>query len=166
MQTLRAILGYLCCVILLWMNVAAGLFLPAMTMAHAAAPVAMHGGAVPGAVIGPNGGGGDLDHGHNVAVSHGHGVHASASETPPAKAAQCLAECLDRVADKLPPHVSAFDFSFELTWVAIAWRPYEIGPLQLRPGIAGNWPTGPPDPGPWFGSGSERIVALNGRLRL
>ncbi len=153
----RAIVGYFCSAVLLWMSVAAGHFLPATMTTDAATKAAAH-GKHPTEAHGVSG-----KHAH---ASGHHHSEAKVTEKLPGKTAACIAECLDRIADKLHARAGAFDFAPGSNWMAVAWQPFKLDFSGWQAVHVGNWPTGPPDPRPRSGSGSERIVALNRRLRI
>ncbi|MBU1212991.1 MAG: hypothetical protein KJ587_17235 [Alphaproteobacteria bacterium] len=152
MGKLRKPVAYLCALLLSWMSVVSGV-VPVSAQIHTHAEVS--------------------DPQARVAVPSMHTHHQSSpiGDAEPRAATgssdhqqACIETCLSTIAAKLVPTLTAAQKPQPLK-IKIDWpRPSLYG---LTAGVfrAANWPTGPPGDNHRLGSGTERLVALNARLR-
>ena len=147
----RHILGHLLAAVLVWMSVVAGVmprsaFDPATLVQ-----------------TGPHG---------TMAGHHGHATgdddplpHSKHHELQRSeKTLECIATCLDLIADKLIPETSS-TVQKATKAVPVNWMQLAATGINLREVRFAHWPTGPPIDRLRSGSGTERLVALNSRLR-
>lgn len=158
MPRVRNSLSYVCCAILVWMSVAAGLVTVAAKSHQSQATYASAVGAV---------------HNHS---SHG---QSKASHTPTAGNAdvskvnvpadgpgRCIATCLDLISDKLPPKILAENWQPEQVWSFVEYGHGKAALVSWHTTPRFYWPTGPPLDRLASANGAARVFALNARLRI
>lgn len=151
MARARHILGHLLAAVLVWMSVVAGV----MPSSAFGVPTQVHTGPH-GTVVG--------HHGHATGDdgSLHHSKHHELQHSE--KTLECIATCLDLIADKLVPETSSTVQPASKA-VPVNWMQLASTGINLREVTFAYWPTGPPIDRPRSGSGTERLVALNSRLR-
>lgn len=147
----RHILGHLLAAVLVWMSVVAGI-MPSSTFGAAA--------------FGHNGPHGAMADHYGNATDDDRPFHHPGHHEPQQseKALECIATCLDLIADKLVPETSSTEQPATKA-VPVNWMQFAATGTSLRDVTFAYWPTGPPIERPRSGSGTERLVALNSRLR-
>ncbi|MEQ8823308.1 MAG: hypothetical protein RIC14_02945 [Filomicrobium sp.] len=158
MPQLRTSLSYVCCAVLVWMSVAAGLATVAAKSHLAEAP-----------------------YGSAVGAGHSHSSHSQseASHTPTPLAVgeatvnvpadgpgRCIATCLDLISDKLPPKILAENWQPEQVWSFVEYGHGKAALVSWHATPRFYWPTGPPRDRFASANGAARVVALNARLRI
>lgn len=157
MRGRKKILGCVCCAILIWMNVIAGLFPVAIAhadqTAHNAATTAVE----------------TVHHEHAHAGSaglHDQGAVQEASRHHPNNDSECVATCLDRISDKLVPKISDPEPRLDRNAIVIDTPRIQTTCADGCQIKLAYWPAGPPNFGRLTKNGTERLVALNARLRI
>ena len=145
----RAIVGYLCSAVLIWMSVVAGYSSFATLSDLRMSPVI----SMPG----------DSHH-----VSHTHAAHGDSHHdilhAPENPLAACIAACVELVTDKVLPRAS--DGQVDLKSSAAVYPGREHSDREIESQLLSYWPTGPPGLRSSSESGAARLVALNARLRI
>lgn len=147
MSQSRSIVGYFCSAILIWMSAVAGYFPASASAVHSAPALS-----------------GSQHHGHSHA-EHGPGGHGSV-EVPDNPAMDCIATCIDLVADKVFPKVAANDWAPDQVAIPIRFGRHDDIASHQHSSVLPYWPTGPPGGPVTSGSGAARLAALNARLRI
>lgn len=151
MARTRHILGHLLAAVLVWMSVVAGI-MPSSAFGAAAL---VHNG-LHGAMAGHYSNATDDDRPFH------HPKHHEPQQSE--KTLECIATCLDLIADKLVPETRS-TVQTAINAVPVNWMQLAATGINLRKVTFAYWPTGPPIDRPRSGSGTERLVALNSRLR-
>ncbi len=159
MDALRKAIAYLCAAVLIWTGLAAGYVAPV-----AATPINAIGTAMAS---------------HSSTDHHATTGHAAAHNTPSDQAdpAQhdalalthrtvvCIATCFESIEAKLLPNATDSDPRTEPLTLPVQWPRdalHEQVPQQIR---LAYWPVGPPGGTLASGTGTERVLVLNARLR-
>lgn len=157
MRGRKKILGCVCCAILIWMNAIAGLF-PVVT-AHAD-PTASGTATEIGETI-------LHEHAHGGSAGlHNHGPVQEASHHESNNESDCVATCLDRISNKLVPKISDAEPRLDRNVIVIDSPRIQTTCADGCLIKLAYWPAGPPNFGRLTKTGTERLVALNARLRI
>jgi hypothetical protein len=159
MAALRKPVAYLCAAVLIWTGIAAGYVAPV-----AATPINAIGTA-------------NASHssaGHHATTGHAAAHNTASDQADPAqhdalalthRSVVCIATCFESIEAKLLPNATGSDPRTEPLTLPVKWPRdalREQVPHQIR---LAYWPAGPPGGTLASGTGTERVLVLNARLR-
>jgi hypothetical protein len=159
MAALRKPIAYLCAAVLIWTGVAAGYVAPA-----AATPINSIGTAIESHSAAD----------HHAPTSHAAVHHTASDQSDSAqhdalalthRSLVCIASCFESIEAKLLPNSTDSDPRTEPLTLPVQWPRDALGeqvPQQIR---LAYWPAGPPGGTLASGTGTERVLVLNARLR-
>ena len=155
MNALRKTVAYLCAAALIWTAVISSIVPPA-----AATP---QGSAGPVSASHTQSGTAAMEHGQSA--HHDDGNAHGAPSGSPHRIVVCITTCLDSIAAKLLPKAADGTPPIEPLFLPIHWPRIALGPSRRHQIQLAYWPAGPPGGALAGGSGAERVLALNARLR-
>ena len=159
MAVMREPIAYLCAAVLIWTGIAAVLVAPSNAMAVNAAGAAIASYSIAN---------------HHTTADHATAHHAVSGEAVPAhhealdlnhRSLVCIASCLESIEAKLLPKVAESDPRTEPIILPVQWPRDVLGEQFLQQLPLAYWPAGPPGGTLASGTGIERLLALNARMR-
>lgn len=159
MNALRKSVACLCAAALIWTVVISSIVPPA-----AATP---QGSAGPVSASHTQSGTAAMDHGQSAHHDDGnaHNVAHGDPSGSPHRIVVCITTCLDLIAAKLLPKAADGTPPIEPLFLPIHWPRIALVPSRHHQIQLAYWPAGPPGGILAGGSGAERVLALNARLR-
>ncbi len=159
MNALRKSVAYLCAAALIWTVVISSVMPPA-----AATPQGLTG---PASASHTQSGTAAMDHGHFAHHDNGNAQNTAHSDLlgSPHRAVVCIITCLDAIAAKLLPKATDGTPPIEPLFLPIHWPRVALGPSRHHQVRLAYWPAGPPGVTLASGTGTERVLALNARMR-
>ena len=159
MNALRKSVAYLCAAALIWTAVISSIVPPA-----AATP---QGSAGPVSASHTQSGTAAMDHGQSAQHDDGNArntAHGDPSGNPH-RIVVCITTCLDSIAAKLLPKAADGTLPIEPLFLPIHWPRVALGPSRHHQVRLACRPVGPPGVTLASGTGTERVLALNARMR-
>lgn len=159
MNALKKSVAYLCAAALIWTVVISSIVPPA-----AATPQGLTG---PASASHTQSGTAAMDHGQPAHHDDGNAhntAHGDPSESPH-RIVVCITTCLDSIAAKLLPKAADGTITIEPLFLPIHWPRVALGPSRHHHVWLAYRPTGPPGVTWASGTGTERVLALNARMR-